>query len=98
MSDLFAGAIVPGLLLVALYLALSDRYGRAETGKLPGGRRRAPASAGLLEALLAPVLLIVAVLGSILVRRRDADGGGVASARSAPSLLAARKARLCADC
>ena len=37
-SDLFAGAIVPGLLLVALYLAFLARHGGVAAGELP--RRR----------------------------------------------------------
>ncbi len=41
-SDLFAGAVVPGLLLVGLYLVVSDRDGRAEAAKLSRGRHRRP--------------------------------------------------------
>ena len=65
-GDLFAGALGPGILLVALYLAYIAFVAwlkpasapAANTGEAPGG--------GLVEALLAPVVLIVAVLGSIL--------------------------------
>src|SRR5690606_10116142 len=65
-GDLFAGALGPSLLLVALYLAyiaiiawLKPASGPAvPTGKASNGT--------LLEVLLAPVVLIVAVLGSIL--------------------------------
>jgi tripartite ATP-independent transporter DctM subunit len=90
-SDLFAGAIVPGLLLVALYLAYLVAISVLRPASCPSvGASRAPASTGLLEALLAPVVLIAAVLGSILF--------GVATPTEAASvgavgaiLLAARK-------
>ncbi|GAB4511952.1 MAG: TRAP transporter large permease subunit [Roseibium sp.] len=67
-GDLFAGALLPGLLLVALYggyvllrLRVSARAGAA-------GRRPASVSARDLVRDIAPTLgLIVAVLGSILV-------------------------------
>jgi tripartite ATP-independent transporter DctM subunit len=98
-SDLFAGAMLPGLLLVAMYMAYLGVIAvcfptmspaiRAEEG-LPGERaliRR------IVEVLVAPLALIVAVLGSIL--------GGVATPTEAASvgavgamLLAARRARL----
>lgn len=66
-SDLFAGAILPGLLLVGLFLA----YLVAMAGLRPASCPALPAAdvppaTGLIEALLAPVLLIAAVLGSIL--------------------------------
>ncbi|MGI9305964.1 MAG: TRAP transporter large permease [Gammaproteobacteria bacterium] len=67
-GDLFFGALVPGLMLVAVYIlyVLAVAWFRpkwapampAEKGAF-GGRR-------MLRALAAPVLLIVAVLGSIL--------------------------------
>jgi tripartite ATP-independent transporter DctM subunit len=90
-SDLFAGAIVPGLLLVALYLAYLVAISVLRPASCPSvGASPAPASTGLLEALLAPVVLIAAVLGSILF--------GVATPTEAASvgavgaiLLAARK-------
>ena len=66
-SDLFAGAIVPGLLLVGLYLAFLAAMAVWRPASCPAvaaSETRAPG--GLGEALLAPVVLIVAVLGSIL--------------------------------
>jgi tripartite ATP-independent transporter DctM subunit len=90
-SDLFAGAIVPGLLLVALYLAYLIAVAVLRPAKCPAvAAAGAGKSAGLIEALLAPALLIVAVLGSILY--------GVATPTEAASVgavgaifLAARK-------
>ena len=66
-GDLFAGALLPGLVLVALYMiyiattaiAKPDRApGRVAEGKVTGR--------ALARGLLPPLLLIVAVLGSIL--------------------------------
>jgi tripartite ATP-independent transporter DctM subunit len=92
-SDLFAGAILPGLLLVALYLVYLIVMAALRPTTCPAVLGADASSTGLLESLLAPVLLIVAVLGSILY--------GVATPTEAASvgavgaiLLAARKARL----
>jgi tripartite ATP-independent transporter DctM subunit len=92
-SDLFAGAIVPGLLLVGLYLLYLIAMVMLRPVSCPPVGEGAPATTGLLEALLAPVVLIVAVLGSILF--------GIATPTEAASvgavgamLLAARKSSL----
>jgi tripartite ATP-independent transporter DctM subunit len=90
-SDLFAGAIVPGLLLVALYLAFLVGMALWKPATCPAvAADDTPAKGGWIEALLAPALLIVAVLGSILY--------GVATPTEAASVgavgaifLAARK-------
>jgi tripartite ATP-independent transporter DctM subunit len=67
-GDLFAGAFVPGLVLVLLYagyvLAVAlFRPSRAPAAASAGAR---PPLRPLLLALIPPLLLIVAVLGSIL--------------------------------
>ncbi len=93
-SDLFAGAILPGLLLIGLYLAYLIAMAALKPQSCPAvSATAAPESSGLLDALLAPIVLIAAVLGSILY--------GVATPTEAASvgavgaiLLAARKARL----
>ena len=93
-SDLFAGAILPGLLLVGLYLVYLIAMAALRPASCPAvSAASAPAASGLLEALLAPGLLIVAVLGSILY--------GIATPTEAASvgavgaiLLAARKVSL----
>jgi tripartite ATP-independent transporter DctM subunit len=70
-SDLFAGALVPGLVLVALYVAYvalvaflipnaAPALPPAQAESLGGATRR------FIQVLIAPLLLIVAVLGSIL--------------------------------
>ena len=70
-GDLFAGALLPGLVLVGLYIALADRYRAGAAGLVAARcratrRRRAARCDGILHALVAPIVLIVAVLGSIL--------------------------------
>src|SRR5436190_14726620 len=71
-SDLFAGAIVPGFALVGLYLvyliAVAVLWPRASPALPPdrAGARGLDLALRLLQVLVAPVLLIVAVIGSIL--------------------------------
>jgi tripartite ATP-independent transporter DctM subunit len=94
-SDLFAGAVAPGLLLVGLYILYLAGMAVFVPHSCPAMPADAGAAhaAGLLEALAAPVALILAVLGSIL--------GGIATPTEAASvgavgamLLAARRSRL----
>jgi tripartite ATP-independent transporter DctM subunit len=89
-SDLFAGAILPGLLLVGLYLAYLAAMAMLRPASCPAVAKSETPQSSLIEALLAPVALIAAVLGSILY--------GVATPTEAASvgavgaiLLAARK-------
>jgi tripartite ATP-independent transporter DctM subunit len=98
-SDLFAGALLPGFALVALYLAfviaVAIFWPKAAPAMPPDPEapRGFAMARKLAEVLVAPVLLILAVLGSIL--------GGVATPTEAASvgavgaiLLAARKTKL----
>ncbi|HEV2630117.1 MAG TPA: TRAP transporter large permease subunit [Pseudolabrys sp.] len=98
-SDLFAGALVPGLALVALYLLFLIAVAFIRPEASPALPRDANGAKGfafagrLIAALVAPLALIAAVLGSIL--------GGVATPTEAGSigavgavLLAARKGAL----
>ena len=76
-ADLFAGAMVPGLVLVGLYalwLLITLRPGRAKRV----GAHEPVTLAELLFTFLPPMLLILAVLGSIL--------GGIATATEAAGL------------
>jgi tripartite ATP-independent transporter DctM subunit len=90
-SDLFAGAILPGLLLVGLYLTYLIVVAIARPASCPAVTARGErAPSGLIGALFAPAVLIIAVLGSILY--------GIATPTEAASvgavgamLLAARK-------
>jgi len=66
-GDLFIGALVPGLLLVALYLAYLFFYAWLRPQHAPALPDHETVSvAKLLGGLLPPMLLIVTVLGSIL--------------------------------
>ena len=68
-GDLFLGALVPGLLLVAIYIAyiLWTAWRHPESAPaLPVAERQAVSAASLWRALIAPLLLMFAVLGSIL--------------------------------
>lgn len=70
-GDLFAGALLPGLMLVALYVAWLVIVAIVRPQAMPphdptlnGGR---PSVGQIAGALLPPMVLIVAVLGSILM-------------------------------
>ncbi|MCB1718275.1 MAG: TRAP transporter large permease subunit, partial [Candidatus Competibacteraceae bacterium] len=74
-SDLFAGALLPGLLLVGLYCTYQVGIACLKPALAPAAPSRKNASPSalperwlrqLLAALLAPLLLMIAVLGSIL--------------------------------
>jgi len=70
-GDLFAGALLPGLMLVGLYLAYQALVATFDGRKAPAMAAaelgsRAEIWRAALRALPAPLLLIVAVLGSIL--------------------------------
>jgi tripartite ATP-independent transporter DctM subunit len=83
-SDLFAGAIVPGLALVALYILylIGMAWFFPATSPAMPADRDAPKGAALVRrliaVLIAPLLLILAVLGSIL--------GGIATPTEAASV------------
>jgi tripartite ATP-independent transporter DctM subunit len=98
-SDLFAGAIVPAFALVALYIlylifmAVVFPHTSPAIPPEPGAPKGAALARRVIEVLIAPILLIIAVLGSIL--------GGIATPTEAASvgavgaiLLTARRARL----
>jgi tripartite ATP-independent transporter DctM subunit len=98
-SDLFAGAIVPGLALVGLYIlflvfmAVFFPKTSPAIPPDPDAPRGFALARRLGEVLVAPLVLILAVLGSIL--------GGIATPTEAASvgavgaiLLTARRARL----
>ncbi len=63
-ADLFAGALIPGLMLFALYVIYQIVVTRNK-GTAPQDNE-ADASISVFHALLPPLLLILAVLGSIL--------------------------------
>jgi tripartite ATP-independent transporter DctM subunit len=68
-GDLFAGALIPGLLLVGLYmtyLAVTAWLQPEKAPAIPAGKETPLALGRLLWSLFAPIALMVAVLGSIL--------------------------------
>jgi tripartite ATP-independent transporter DctM subunit len=83
-SDLFAGAIVPGFTLVALYMlflvAVAIFFPRSSPAMPPDPHapRGSAFALRLAQVLVAPLLLILAVLGSIL--------GGIATPTEAASI------------
>jgi len=93
-GDLFMAALLPGLVLAALYLAYTATLGALRPDlapPIPGDARGAGAE--ILRGLLAPALLIVAVLGSMffgVVSPSEAAGVGAAGAAA----LAAGRGRL----
>ena len=66
-GDLFIGALIPGFILVALYILYLVGYATLRPSHAPAAQDVEPVAAGpLLRGLAPPMLLIVAVLGSIL--------------------------------
>ncbi|MGK0499210.1 MAG: tripartite ATP-independent transporter DctM subunit [Oceanicoccus sp.] len=93
-GDLFVGAVVPGALLVLLYIAyiLIFVAWRPASAPVDDSVQR-PSIATLLSNLIPPVLLIIAVLGSILIGAAtptEAAGVGALGA----TMLAAIKGQL----
>ena len=69
-GDLFAGALIPGLLLVALYILYLLLFAYFRPASMPAYERGADERVTvmqILRALLPPLTLIIAVLGSILL-------------------------------
>lgn len=78
-NDLFAGALLPGLMLVGLYAVFQLIYAKLYPDAAPAtADESAEGSCALLGTLAAPLLLIIAVLGSILA--------GIASPTEAASV------------
>jgi tripartite ATP-independent transporter DctM subunit len=68
-GDLFAGALLPGILLVLLYIAYLVIVAAFRPESMPAHvseNARRPSIGRVLRALFAPMFLIFAVLGSIL--------------------------------
>ena len=94
-GDLFAGALIPGLLLVGLYIAyiVSVAFFRPNAMPAHSSDGRSVSALDVLGALSAPLILIFAVLGSILAglaTPTEAAGVGAAGAL----LIAARRREL----
>ncbi len=68
-GDLFAGALLPGLALVGLYIIYQLFVAFTQPHKAPPMKSEgaAPSLSQVLHALVPPIALIIAVLGSILM-------------------------------
>jgi TRAP-type mannitol/chloroaromatic compound transport system permease large subunit len=91
-GDLFVGALIPGLILVGLYVLYIAGVAIWQPARMPAiplAERQLARSSGfalrLLKALVAPLVLILAVLGSILA--------GVATPTEAAARRRGRRAR-----
>jgi tripartite ATP-independent transporter DctM subunit len=92
-GDLFAGALIPGLLLVVLYLAYLMVVSIMRPQAVPAHRQAADDSVdgmSALRALLPPLFLILAVLGSILAGLATPTEAASVGAVGAMVLAAAR--------
>lgn len=87
-ADLFAGALIPGLMLVGLYALWLVVGLRPARGATPPPRAETVSQRELAFTFAPPLLLILAVLGSIL--------GGVATATEAAGLGAVGAALMAA--
>ena len=65
-GDLFVGALIPGLLLVGLYIAYLLLQARLDPDATPANNLEAISLKEVARGLLPPLLLIMVVLGSIL--------------------------------
>ena len=97
-GDLFVGALIPGLLLVALYLGYIFLYSRLnpEAMPLPAADQPRASAAALTTHLLPPIALIALVLGSILLGVATPTEAAAVGAFGA-MLLAALKRQLSLD-
>lgn len=90
-GDLFAGALIPGLVLVGLYLAYQAWRAWADPQIAPPGPDAFPSLERLADAMVAPLVLIAAVLGSILIGVATPTEGAAVGALGALLLAAWRK-------
>jgi len=93
-GDLFIGALVPGLMLVCLYLLYMGFIAIRQPARAPAAKDLNPPSlSALLKGLLPPIGLIMTVLGSILAgAATPTEAAGVGALGAA--LMAAAKGQL----
>ncbi len=93
-GDLFMGALVPGVLLVVMYLLYTVLLAWRKPESMPALVETEEVAIGsLLKSLLPPVLLIVTVLGSILIGAATPTEAAAVGALGA-ALLAKAKGQL----
>ena len=95
-GDLFVGAVIPGLLLVGLYILYVSVVAVTRPEAMPAipqepGHNSRPAAGDILRSLLPPLLLIVVVLGSIIAGLATPTEAAAIGAVGAMLLAAARK-------
>jgi tripartite ATP-independent transporter DctM subunit len=94
-GDLFAGALIPGLILVALYLAYVILIAYLKPEKTPAFVAKNKTQAGLamrvVQSLLPPLMLILLVLGSILIGLATPGEAGALGALGALLLALGKK-------
>lgn len=89
-GELFAGSIIPGLMLVGIYCIFQVSIAIFQPHKAPPIQSDESINAGtIIQSLLPPILLIIAVLGSIL--------GGIATPTEAASVGAVGTLLLASD-
>ena len=92
--DLFAGALLPGLMLVGLYMAwqivIAIFRPKASPALVEPGARPEGLAGQVLVALIPPAILILAVLGSILAGIATPTESAAVGALGAMGLAAAR--------
>ena len=95
-GDLFVGALVPGLLLVCMYLLYVLVFARAQINQATADACTSNTEqVSLLRALLPPLLLILIVLGSILAGyATPTEAAGVGAAGSLLLALAQKQLNL----
>ena len=94
-GDLFVGAMVPGALLVMLYLAYLLIRANFQPAIAPAARVETADAASVLGAVLPPVGLIVLVLGSILLgAATPTEAAGVGAVGALLLALARRRLTL----
>ena len=96
-GDLFAGAVAPGLLLVFVYVGYIALVARLDPGAAPPMERKSGEASALrlFSGLLPPILLMIAVLGSILFGlATPTEAAGVGAAGAALLALGRRKLNL----
>lgn len=93
-ADLFVGAILPGLMLVGLYALWLIFYSWRYPENVPAINvaRHKPSFTKVLKILVAPLLLILVVLGSILAGFATATESAAVGAVGAMLLAATHKA------
>jgi tripartite ATP-independent transporter DctM subunit len=97
-GDLFTGALIPGLLLVSLYLLYLAFVARTRPDAMPAIKQRPPSTTAagslarrVLSGLLPPLSLIIAVLGSILAGIATPTEAASVGAMGAILLAASRR-------